>query len=112
MQEPARATLLSANRRRFNLGFLLVAAAILHVSVTLTVFAIGKYQLFPSQIFPTGIGRFAADGIIYEGQIVELSNTLKSEGLRAWATRPSQLHVRLYAIPFAVVSRWLDFSIL
>src|SRR5438105_1404721 len=112
MQEPARATSLSANRRRFNLGFLLVAAAILHVSVALTVFAIGKYQLFPSQILPTGVGRFASDGIIYEGQIVELSKTLKSEGLRAWGTRPSRLHVRLYAIPFTLLSRWLNFSIL
>src|SRR5256714_2552383 len=112
MQRPARATSLPASRRRFNHGFLIVAAAILHVSVTLTVFAIGKYQLFPSQIYPTGIGRFASDGIIYQDQVVELSNTVKSQGLRVWATWPTQLHVRLYSIPLAVVSSWVNFNIL
>src|SRR5438477_5274698 len=112
MQKPVRATSQSASRRRFYLGFLIIAAAILHVSVTLTVFAIGKYQVFPAQIYPTGIGRFASDGIVYEGQVVELSNILKSEGVRAWATWPTQLHVRLYALPAAAVSRWVSFNIL
>jgi hypothetical protein len=112
MRTPVRETSLSASRRRFNLGFLIVAAAILHVSVTLTVFAIGKYQLFPTQILPTGIGQFASDGIIYEGQVVELGNILKSEGVRAWATWPTQLHVRLYALPAVAVSRWVSFNIL
>ena len=112
MQTPVRESSLSAGRRRFNLGFLIVAAAILHVSVTLTVFAIGRYQLAPSQIYSTGIGKFASDGIIYESQVVELSNILKSDGVRAWATWPTQLHVRLYSIPLAIVSRWVSFNIL
>lgn len=84
----------------------------MHVSVTLTVFAIGRYQLSPSQIYPTGIGKFASDGLIYEGQVVELSKILKSDGLRAWATWPTQLHVRLYSIPLSVVSGWGSFNIL
>ena len=112
MHKSAHATSLSASRRRLKLRFLIVAAAILHISVTLTVFAIGKYQVFPSQIYPNGIGRFASDGIIYEDQIVELSHILKSDGLRHWATWPTQLHVRLYSIPLAVVSRWVSFNIL
>src|SRR6266536_1493277 len=112
MEKPVDAKSLCASRRRFNPGFLIVAAAILHVSVALTVFAIGKSQLFPSQIYPTGIGRFASDGIIYEDQVVELSNIVRSEGVRAWATWPTQLHVRLYSIPLAVVSRWVSFNIL
>jgi len=112
MQTSVRETSLPASRRRFNLGFLIVAAAILHVSVTLTVFAIGRYQLSPFQIYPTGIGRFASDGLIYEGQVVELSKILKSDGLRGWATWPTQLHVRLYSIPLSVVSGWVSFSIL
>jgi hypothetical protein len=112
MQSPLREIPLPASRRRFNLGFLIVAAGILHVSVTLTVFAIGRYQLSPSQIYPTGIGKFASDGLIYEGQVVELSKILKSDGLRAWATWPTQLHVRLYSIPLSVVSGWGSFNIL
>src|SRR2546421_2490484 len=112
MQKPAKTRSLSARRRRVNLGFLIVAAAVLHISVALTVFAIGKYQVFPSQIYPDGIGRFASDGISYEGQVVELSNILASEGVRAWATWPTQLHVRLYSIPLALGSRWISFNIL
>jgi len=112
MQTPVRETSLSASRRRFNLGFLIVAAAILHVSVTLTVFAIGRYQLFPTQVYSTGVGKFASDGIIYEGQVVELSNIFKNDGLRAWATWPTQLHVRFYSIPLALGSRWISFNIL
>src|SRR2546421_7128114 len=112
MQKPAKTRSLSARRRRVNLGFLIVAAAVLHISVALTVFAIGKYQVFPSQIYPDGIGRFASDGISYEGQVVELSNIVRSEGVRAWATWPTQLHVRLYSIPLAVMSRWISFNIL
>ncbi|HBB97266.1 MAG TPA: hypothetical protein DC054_17960 [Blastocatellia bacterium] len=112
MQTPVRESSLSASRRRFNPGFLIVAAAILHVSLTLTVFAIGRYQLAPSQVYSTGIGKFASDGIIYESQVVELSKILKSDGVRAWATWPTQLHVRLYSIPLAMVSRWISFNIL
>ena len=112
MQTPVRESSLSASRRRFTLRFLIVAAAILHVSVTLTVFAIGRYQLFPAQIYSTGIGKFASDGFIYEGQVVELSNILKSDGLRAWATWSTQLHLRLYSIPLAVLSRRGGFNIL
>jgi hypothetical protein len=112
MQTPVRAISLPASRRHWNPGFLIMAAAILHVSVALTVFAIGKYQLFPSQIYPTGVGRFASDGIMYEGQVIELSKIARNEGLRAWATWPTQLHVRLYSIPLASGFRWVGLNIL
>src|SRR6266481_7470828 len=112
MQKRTHATSLFGSGGRFKPGFLLVAAAILHVSVALTVFAIGRYQLFPSQIYPTGIGRFAADGIVYEDQILELSKIARSESVRAWATWPTQLHVRLYSIPLTVLSRWFSSNIL
>ncbi len=98
--------------RRYPLRSLLLAAAILHICVTLAVFLIGKYQLFPSQIYPTGIGRFASDGIMYQPQIVELGSIMKSEGPIAWATWPTQLHVRIYSLPAMIVSRWVAFNIL
>ena len=41
-----------------------------------------------------------------------MSNILKSQGLRAWANWPNQLHVRLYSLPHALVSRWVSFNIL
>lgn len=99
-------------RRLFQLKFLILAAAIWHVSITLAVFAAGKYQLLPGQIHPTGIGRFASDGVIYQGQVTELCQVLKNDGLAAWATWPTQLHVRLYSVPLFLVSRWFSFNIL
>jgi len=102
----------SVSRRTFQLRCLIVAAVILHLSVTVALFTIGRYQLLPSQIYPSGIGKFAADGLIYEDQVTELSDILKSRGFSIWATWPSQLHVRLYSLSFAIVSRWVSFNIL
>jgi hypothetical protein len=89
-----------------------VAAAIWHVSVTLGVFAVGKYQVIPAQVNPSGIGRFASDGVVYQGQLAELCQVLKNEGPLAWATWSTQLHVRLYSVPLFFVSRWFAFNIL
>jgi len=101
-----------SGKRLFQLKFLILAAAVWHVSVTLGVFAAGKYQLMPAQVHPSGIGRFASDGEIYQGQVAELCQILKNEGPVAWATWPTQLHVRLYSLPLFLVSRWFGFNIL
>jgi len=90
----------------------MIAAAILHLSISLAVFTIGKYQLFPSQVYPSGVARFASDGVFYQGQVAQLSDLLKSQGIRDWATWPAQLHVRLYSLPLALVSRWVSFNVL
>jgi hypothetical protein len=89
-----------------------VAAAIWHLSITLAVFAVGKYQVMPAQFTSSGIGRFASDGMIYQGQAAELCQVLKNEGPLAWATWSTQLHVRLYSLPLFLVSRWFAFNIL
>jgi hypothetical protein len=99
-------------KRLFQLKFLILAVAIWHVAITLGVFMAGKYQLMPGQLYPTGIGRFASDGVMYQGQVAELCEILKNDGLVAWATWPTQLHVRLYSLPLFVVSRWFSFNIL
>jgi hypothetical protein len=98
--------------RRFKLRSLIVAAAIFHLCVTFALFIIGRYQLFPSQVDETGIGKFASDGRLYQTQLVELGRILKTEGPLAWATWPTQLHVRLYSLPLALVSPWVNFNIL
>src|SRR3954469_13231261 len=102
----------SETRRLFQLRSLIIAAAILHVCVAFAVFMVGKYQLFPSQIYPSGIGKFASDGLLYQTQQVELGNILKANGPIAWATWPTQLHLRLYSLPVTIVSRWVSFNIL
>jgi hypothetical protein len=112
IEEGADARSSSLIKRQFRLRSLIVAVAILHLSVTFAVFMAGRYQLVPSQISPSGIGKFASDGLLYQEQVGELSNILKSQGLRMWANWPNQLHVRLYSLPHAAVSRWVNFNIL
>src|SRR5712692_8268019 len=90
----------------------LVAAALLHISVTAAVFAVGKYQLMPAQFRATGLGEFASDCFPYQDEAVDLVEVLKNQGLTTWATWPTQLHVRLYSLPLAVLSRWMGFSVL
>jgi hypothetical protein len=90
---------------------LLILAAVLHLGFATAVYEVGKHQLAPSQFYPTGVGNFASDGLIYERECVELSDVLRTQGLRAWATWPTQLHVRLYSLPFAL-SRAASFNIL
>lgn len=112
MQSKPRTETARSGRRLFQLRFLILAATIWHVSVTLSVFAVGKYGLMPAQIHPSGIGRFASDGETYQSQIADLCQILKQEGPRAWATWPTQLHVRLYSLPVFPWSRWFAFNIL
>jgi hypothetical protein len=90
---------------------LLILAVVLHLGVATAVYEVGKHQLAPSQIFPTGVGNFASDGLMYERECLELSKVLRTEGLRAWATWPTQLHVRVYSLPFAL-SRADSFNIM
>jgi hypothetical protein len=82
---------------------LLILATVLHLAVATAIYEVGKHQLAPSQISPTGVGNFASDGLMYERECLELSQVLRTQGLRAWATWPTQLHVRLYSLPFALL---------
>ena len=92
--------------------YLLLAAALLHISVATAVLTIGKHQLMPAQFRTDGLGEFASDCFPYREEAADLVNVLKSSGLVAWATWPTQLHVRLYSLPLAAVSHWMSFNIL
>jgi hypothetical protein len=105
-------TMATAKARQVRFRSLILAAAVLHISVTGAVFAVGKLRLMPSQFDPHGIAAFASDGYIYQGEATELCDVLKNQGVRAWATWPTQLHVRLYSLPLAIVSRWTSFNVL
>ncbi len=112
MSETFNGDRLPTKNRFLQPKFLFVAATVWHVSVAMAVFAVGKYQLIPSQVYPSGIARFASDGIVYQDQCVELCAILKNEGVAAWATWPTQLHIRLYSLPLSLFSRWVSFNIL
>src|ERR1043165_2025825 len=100
------------SKRIFQPKFLLLAAAIWHLSIAVTVFTVGKYQVLPSQFYPNGIGKFASDGLIYQEQCVELRSILRNEGWKSWATWPTQLHVRLYSLPLAATPETVGFNVL
>ena len=94
------------------LTLLLATAALLHVSVAAAVFTVGKLGLMPSQFNEKGLGTFASDGLVYQTEAVELCNVLKTQGIAAWATWPTQLHVRIYSLPLIALYRWAGFNIL
>jgi len=91
---------------------LLLAAAVFHVSVTAAVFAIGAFALIPGQFDRNGLGTFASDGFMYQSEVIELCDVLKHQGVVAWATWPTQLHVRLYSLPVVVLNGGTRFDIL
>ena len=92
--------------------YLLMAAALLHISIAATVLTVGRYQLMPAQFRADGLGEFASDCFPYQEEAADLVEVLKNRGLVAWATWPTQLHVRLYSLPLAAVSRWMGFNVL
>ena len=97
--------------RRARLLFIL-AAALLHVSVTATVFMIGRAGVLPGQFDQNGLGTFASDGFMYQTEVLQLCGVLRNQGVRAWAGWPSQLHVRLYSLPVAAINGGSNFNIL
>jgi hypothetical protein len=91
---------------------LLLAAALFHVSVTTTILMIGKTTLGRGQFDQKGLGAFASDGFMYQDEVVELCAVLKNQGVVAWATWPTQLHVRLYSLPVFFLNGGTHFDIL
>jgi hypothetical protein len=99
-----------ASRRALML--LILAAALFHVSVTAAVLIIGRSAVAPSQFDQKGLGTFASDGFVYQDEVVELCGILKTQGVVAWATGPTHLHVRLYSLPVAALNGGSHFDIL
>lgn len=91
---------------------MILAAAILHLSVTATVFMIGRAGVLPGQFDQNGLGNFASDGFTYQTEVLELANVLKNQGIHAWAGWPSQLHIRLYSLPVTAINGGSKFNIL
>ena len=91
---------------------LLILATILHVAVTTTVFIAGNRGLVPSQFSSNGLAAFASDGFLYQNEVVQLPDVLKHQGIRAWSTWPTQLHIRIYSLPLVVLYRFFGFNIL
>ncbi len=92
---------------------LLLIAAILHLSLALTIFLLGRYALFPDALDRNGVAvAFASDGVRYRADAESLSESLKRGELSYWASSDHPFHVKLYSICFAVFGPLLGFNVL
>ncbi|HEY0379761.1 MAG TPA: hypothetical protein VGC87_22770 [Pyrinomonadaceae bacterium] len=92
---------------------LVVAAAVLHVALAVTLFWAGRAQVAPSFLDRDGIMEsFAFDSYEYQRGAARLAGILKESGVRAWAAEPEQAHVKLIAIQFALLSPLFGYSTL
>src|SRR6266850_2745600 len=81
----------------------LMAAAILHVLVTVSVFSVGRLGLFPSQFNRDGIGEFARDGNEFREQVNSLADMLTDGNLGSWVKDPATLHVKVLSLDFVLM---------
>jgi hypothetical protein len=112
-----RAGLLSTTKSGSRPGLvrshLLIAAAILHVTVTITIFAIGRQGVLPRTFDPNGIaGSFAFDALGFRAEAATLSELLRHGLFSDWAKAPFAFHVKLYSICFAVFGPGLGSTII
>ncbi len=91
---------------------LLAVAGVFHVVGSACVFAIGRLGLIPSQFDRNGLGNFAADSLVYQQDIVDLSNKLIHAGPGAWLQAVAPLHVKLYSLSHSIFSHWTSPNVL
>lgn len=83
---------------------LLLAAAVLHLTLALGLFAAGRTQVAPNFIDRDGIvASFAFDTYEYQRDAIRLLEVLQQRGVAAWANKPELLHVKLISILFALL---------
>ncbi len=94
-------------------GRLLVVAAIFHLVVTISVYALGRSAALPGTFDANGIATsFASDGTSYREQAAKLADELAQGQIRNWLSDRSLLHIKLYSISFALLGPWFGSNIL
>jgi len=92
---------------------LLCAAAILHLLLTVSVYAFGRYALFPGTFDKNGVAvAFARDCVLYRADAAALSEALWSGEIRRWVSADQPFHVKLYSICFAIFGPLFGYNIL
>jgi hypothetical protein len=92
---------------------LLIAAAIFHLVVTVSIYGLGRYAVLPGTFDTNGIAvSFAPDGIIFQEEAAKLSDDLARGQIRDWLTAASPFHLKLYSICFALLRPWFGSTIL
>jgi hypothetical protein len=103
-------------RRRGNsqltLPRLLLAATILHLTLVLGIFLVGRLGIFPNTFDAHGIGvSFAIDSKSYRVEAAKLADSLQKGDLAAWFSHP-RLHIKLYSLHFLGMKRFVGANIL
>src|SRR5215213_11601952 len=94
------------------LRYLTIAAA-LHLALTITIFLIGHFQVFPGTFDQNGIGlTFAIDSTTYQKVAGDLAEELHHNGFAAWLNAKAPLHSRLYSLSFATLGALVGYNIL
>src|SRR5439155_9202094 len=81
----------------------LMAAAILHVLLAVSVFSVGRLGLFPTQFNRDGIGEFARDGNEFREQADSLADMLVDGNVGAWVKDLATLHVKVLSLDFVLM---------
>ena len=90
---------------------MILAAAILHVMITVGVFATGALQLMASQIAPNRLAASLPMVMFTRTRPLHCVMYLGVRGSARGRYGPTQLHVRLYSLPLVVFYRSCRFSV-
>ncbi len=92
---------------------LVATAAVLHLVLAIFLFSAGRAGFAPALINRDGImGSFAFDSYDYQRGAIELAQLLGSGNIGAWAFAAQPLHVKIIAVPFALLSPLFGYSTL
>jgi hypothetical protein len=87
-----------------SLRSLLIVAAVFHVAVTLSVFAVGRLGVLPRSVDANGIAvSFASDGVGFLREADQLAELLRRGQLSVWNSADSPVHLKLYSISIAIL---------
>jgi hypothetical protein len=90
----------------------LAAAAILHLTIAVGVFAIGRSGAMPRQFDRDGVGDFASDGHIHKPLMDSLVDLLKQGQIGSWARSDEAVHVKVFSLAAVVTEPLLGSNIL
>ncbi len=90
---------------------LLLAAALLHITLAFGLFLAGRMQLAPGFIDRDGIvASFAFDSYEYQRDAMRLADVFRQRGVAAWVREPELVHVKLISILFALLGPWIGYG--
>lgn len=91
----------------------LLAAALFHLVLTVTVVTLGRNVFLPGTFDTNGTATsIASDGVGHREDTVVLAQTLRSGEFNSWFNSAYPFHVKLYSISFAIFGSLLGFNIL